>query len=136
MRSRSLPTIPCSKLLLAACLLLSGCTHDLQLMKTEDELSRYGATIRWGQWEAASEFQPPAKQGRLDFAFLKNVHVTSYDRVHLQEHKGSDVLRQTVEIRYYIEPAGVEQRLTDRQTWRFDNEKDRWFLQSGLPDFK
>ncbi len=122
--------------LILACLVMTGCPHDTHFMKMEERLSQYGAALRWGSWETASDFQPVAERGRLDLPYLKNIHVTSYDPVYREELKGSDVIRQNVEIRYYFEQTGVEKTITDRQTWRYDNEKGQWFLLSGLPDFK
>ena len=122
--------------LILTCLLITGCPHDLTSMMKDDRLNQYGAAIRWGLWETASEFQPPAQQGRLDLAYLKSIHVSSYDPIYRQEHQGSDILNQNVEIRYFHEQSGVEKIITDRQTWRYDHEKDQWFLQSGLPDFR
>ncbi len=123
-------------ILILACLVMTGCPHDIELLKMEEQLNHYSTAIRWGLWETASDFQPPAKRQPLDLGYLGTIHVTAYDTVYRQEQSGSDVVRQTVQIRYYREPSGVEKTITDRQTWRYDKEKDRWFLLSGLPEFK
>ena len=119
-----------------ACLFLLGCSHDLHMMKTEEEMNSYGSAIRWGLFEKASDFQPPDKRAALDTDFLKDIRVTSYDPKYRSEEDGNSIVKQTVEIRYYHEQNSVEHSVTDRQTWRFDKEKDRWFLESGLPKFK
>jgi len=118
------------------CLAATACSHDLGLMKMEDTLASYGSAIRWGLFEKAADFQEPQNRTRLDLGYLKNIHVTSYDPVYRQEHKGSNFLRQTVEIRYYQEQTGVEKTITDRQSWRYDKERGEWLLMSKLPDFK
>ena len=119
-----------------ACLSLLGCSHDLHIMKTEEEMSSYGSAIRWGLFEKAADFQPPEKRTPVNMDFLKDIHVTSYSPTYRSEEDANSIIKQTVEIRYYREQTGVERTITDRQTWRFDKEKGRWFLESGLPTFK
>jgi hypothetical protein len=118
------------------CLATMACSHDLRLMKMEDTLSGYGSAIRWGLFEKAADFQEPRNRTRPDLGYLKNIHVTAYDPIYRQEQEGSNFLKQTVEIRYYQEQTGVEKTITDRQSWRYDEEKDQWLLMSKLPDFK
>jgi len=43
-------------------------------------------------------------------------------------------LRQAVEIRLFNRNQAVERSLIDQQEWRYDAERERWFLHSGLPD--
>ena len=119
-------------------LLLLACSHgqDMFLMKRDEVLTRYAGAIRWGEWEKAAQFQEPARRTRLDLAWLKTIHIATYNPVFLQDDPKSKIVEQTVEIRYFIEPFGSEKTLTDRQLWRFDEELDRWTLDSDLPAFR
>lgn len=119
-----------------ACLYLTlqACSHDTFFMKIESSLSGYGSAIRWGLYQKASEYL--AQRQALNLASYKNLHVTSYDPIYRHEFDDHETIEQTVEIRYYLETDRVEKSITDHQTWRYDQDKSAWLLQSGLPKFK
>ena len=117
-------------------MVLLACTSDLFLMKRDDTLNGYGSAIRWGIFEKALEFQNPAHRKRLDEAWLKSVHISSYDTVYLKEDPNSKVVEQTVNIHYYLERDGIDKSITDRQVWRFDDDKNKWMLETDLPAFR
>ncbi len=117
-------------------LALAACSANMQSMQLEDALSGYGAALRWGLWEKASDFQPPALRTPLDFKYLKTIRVTSYDPIYRKAEDGSNIIKQTVEIHYLEEQSGVEQVITDKQLWRYDEEKGAWFLESKMPTFR
>ncbi len=124
-------------LTILALLALSACTSGtISNAKKEDRLSAYGAAIRWGPFEKAQEFQDPAHRKRLDEAWLKDIHVTSYNPLHRKEAEGSSILEQMVEIRYMNEHEGVERSFVDRQTWRYFEPEDNWWLETDLPGFR
>ena len=118
-------------------LLLPACTSgEIHAVKVDDTLRSYATAIRWGEFEKAMQFQNPAKRSRLDLAWLKNIHVSSYDTVYKKEDMGGNIFEQTVEIHYFNEQVGVEQSITDRQLWRYDEEKGKLLLETGLPAFR
>lgn len=41
---------------LAACLALVACTHNLHLMKMEEQIGRYGGLMRWSEFRRALAF--------------------------------------------------------------------------------
>jgi hypothetical protein len=118
--------------------LLLACTHggDMFLMKRDEILSRYASAIRWGEFEKAVQFQNPARRTRLDEAWLKNIHVATYDSILVKDDPNSKVVEQTVEIRYFNEQVGVEKIITDRQVWRYYEDLDKWVLETDLPAFR
>jgi len=116
------------------CWAMMACSQSTHLMKMEETLSSYGGAIRWGLYEKAADFQARKDEPPLDLSYLKTIRVTGYDPVYRKETK--DIVQQTVEIRYYQEQTGVEKTLTDHQTWRYDEEKGLWLLESSLPSFK
>lgn len=100
-------------------------------------MDSYGAAIRWGEFERAQEFQTASKRTRLDLEWLKNIHVSSYEVMHKVGDLGEpNDFEQTVRIRYYIEPAGAEKTITDRQLWRYDEDLDRMMLDTPIPVFQ
>jgi hypothetical protein len=116
--------------------LLFACTYDLFMVKRDETLSQYASAIRWGNYEKAVGFQNPARRTRLDEAWLKNIHVATYDTLFLKAETNSKILEQTVEIRYFNEQAGVEKTITDHQVWHFDEDRDKWMLETDLPAFR
>jgi hypothetical protein len=118
-------------------LVLTACSSGpIRIAQVEDTINRYGAAIRFGEYERAQEFQPPAKRKPLDLNWLKNVHVSSYDITYRKENQGGNVYEMTVNIRYFIEPYGVEQTLIDHQVWRYDETRKTTILESDLPVFR
>jgi len=41
---------------------------------------------------------------------------------------------QEVEIRMFNKNQARERSVIDNQYWKYDKERERWFLHSGLPD--
>ena len=126
--------LPCLTLLTLA--LLACRTGDLFMMKRDEALNLYASAIRWGSLETAADFQNPAHRTRIDEAWMKNIHVSSYDTIYMKSDSGSNILEQTVKIHYYIEPEGVDKSITDRQVWRYDNDQGKWILDTALPAFR
>lgn len=120
----------------ALVLQLGACSHDYQLMKAEEQFNAYGAAIRWNLFKRAVDYLATPPDPPLDWQLLKNVKVTGY-RVEFRDlYPSGKVATQTVEIRYLPPDSVVELRLIDEQRWRFDDQRDRWLLESGLPRFK
>ena len=118
--------------------LLLSCTHfsDVFMMKRDEVLNHYASAIRWGHFEEAADSQDPARRTPLDLAWLKNIHVSGYDQLHLSEEDDGNTVQQTVEIRYFNELDGTERIITDRQTWHYDDDAGKWRLQTDLPAFR
>ena len=115
----------------------SACTSGpIHAVKLEDILNNYAAAIRWGEFEKAQEFQPPSKRKRLDLAWLKNIHISSYEVLYKKDEQENHILEQKVQIRYFIENTAVEKTFIDQQVWRYDEEHDSLTLQSDLPTFQ
>lgn len=117
---------------------LASCTHvsDVFMMKRDEIINRYASAIRWGEFEKAAQFQSPAHRTRLDEAWLKNIHIATYKTLYVNENPTSNIVELGVEIRYFIEPSGSEKTITDRQIWRFEDDQDKWMLESPLPAFR
>lgn len=131
-----------SVLVLLLSFLFNACTSGpVVKSRIEETVSAYAAAIRWSEFEKAQEFQPAGKRARLDLAWLKNIHVSTYEVLYKKEPEGGlledgRVLEQTVRIRYFIEPYGVEKEITDHQIWRFNEDRWKMELITDLPEFK
>lgn len=134
------PARPYSAAVLAACvLLLTACASNSHTKSLDDTLRQYEIVVRWSQWDGALDFLAPEYLAtdpisQLDMDRLRLFRVTQYtvrSAIPFDESKG---LQQVVEIRLFNRNRAVEQSLLDQQEWRYDDQRQRWFLYSGLPD--
>ena len=122
-------------------LLMVGCTALSNLKKQGDfkvTAEEYARTVRWLDFETANEFRKYTKTEKIppNFKRLRRVKVTSYEVRQSTPLIGNTRVRQIVDIRYYKTDEMIERSLRDDQLWQYDARDDRWYLWSGLPDFK
>jgi len=82
----------------------------------------------------APEYLEENPVSRLDVERLDLFRVTSYTVGQVAIAEDGLSLVQVVEIRLYNRTKAVERAIIDQQTWRYDEERERWYLHSGLPD--
>lgn len=125
--------------MLGLALLLTACPKTKQESDLSDTLLKYDTVVRWAQWDAAVDFISPEyleehPVTRLDLDRLRLFKVTQYtvrSAVNIDEGNG---LLQEVEIRMFNKNRARELSIIDEQYWKFDEERERWLLHSGLPD--
>lgn len=129
-----------SWLLMAVLLaLVSGCATGRQTKSLDLTLREYEKLVRWSQWDAAVEFVAPemvaaGKPSPLDLERLRLYRVTRYETRSATLFDEGNAYRQTVLIGLFNRNRAVERDVLDVQEWRFDGDRKRWFLHSGLPD--
>lgn len=125
-----------SMLALFGALLLSGCsaTPDRQTL-LDDTLRAYERALRWGDFATAAAFAPPGAR-TTDFKRFAHIRVTEYNEVGGQLSADGNHLRQVVKLSYYDTDYMVEKSLVDRQQWEYDAKAARWYITSGLPNFR
>ncbi len=119
--------------------LLTACPKTKEESDLSDTLLRYDTVIRWAQWDAAVDFISPDYLAenpvtRLDLDRLRLFKVTQYtvrSAVPVDEGKG---MLQEVEIKMFNKNRAREMSVLDEQYWKYDEERERWFLHTGLPD--
>jgi hypothetical protein len=117
-------------------LMLTGCAHDYLLMKTEEQLNGYAAAIRWNLFKRAVDYLATPPNPSPNWQALDQIKVTGYKATFRDLLPSGKIALQTVEIRYLTGGGVVEKTLIDEQRWRFDDNRDRWLLETGLPKFK
>ena len=130
------------KVVLCFCIMFFlGCAtyKDQQQLDTfEKTTDSYELAIRWGYFEMAYKFIKTKNNEKQEPTFKKfdDIKVTSYEvqRINISENKQS--VKQTVEIQYYKINQLIQKTLTDRQSWEYDVAEQKWYLHSGLPDFR
>jgi hypothetical protein len=129
-----------SALLLALVIFsLASCSSN-QVDKSRGEaFKQYETIIRWSQWDAAADFVSPEYLeehpiSRLELDRLRLFRVTSYTLRSTGVYDEGMTARQVVEIKMFNKQQAVERTIIDEQEWRYDEERERWLLHSGLPD--
>jgi hypothetical protein len=129
-----------SALLLALVIFsLASCSSN-QVDKSRGEaFKQYETIIRWSQWDAAADFVSPEYLeehpiSRLELDRLRLFRVTSYTLRSTGVYDEGMTARQVVEIKMFNNQQAVERTIIDEQEWRYDEERERWLLHSGLPD--
>ena len=126
-------------LLLGLATLLTACPKTKEETDLSETLLQYETIIRWAQWDAAADFlaleyteKNPVT--RLDLDRLRLFRVTQYtvrSAIPFEEGNG---LMQVVEIKMFNSSQARERSIIDEQYWKYNEERERWLLHSGLPD--
>jgi len=116
-----------------------GCATSKQSTSLDETLKQYEVVIRWSQWDGAVDFLDSGYLernpiSRLDMDRLRLFRVTQYTIRSATPFDQGMGLMQVVEIKLFNKNRAVERSLIDQQEWRYNAERERWFLNSGLPD--
>jgi hypothetical protein len=119
--------------------LLTACPKTKEESDLSDTLLKYDTVIRWAQWDAAVDFISPEyleehPVTRLDLDRLRLFKVTQYTVRSAVPVDEGDGLLQEVEIKMFNKNQARERSVIDEQYWKYDEERERWFLHTGLPD--
>lgn len=126
-------------LITAAALTLAACSSNQVEKGRSEAFKQYETIIRWSQWDAAADFIAPEYLEdhpitRLDMDRLRLFKVSNYTIRSTGIYDEGMTARQTVEIKMFNTHQAVERVIIDEQEWRWNEEKQRWLLYSGLPD--
>ena len=119
--------------------LLTACPKTKEASDLSDTLLQYDTIIRWAQWDAAVDFLAPEyleenPVTRLDLDRLRLFKVTQYTVRSAVPVDEGDGLLQEVEIKMFNKNQARERSVLDEQYWKYNKERERWFLHTGLPD--
>jgi guanylate kinase len=121
-------------------MILSGCATLAEKEKAEalEEITtKYGRAIRFGYMELAKIFLRSPESMQKDYMVnVTGIKVTSYEVVNKALSTDKLEAQQVVEIQYYYTDKLIEKTLHDVQIWKYDVSEEKWYLHSGLPDFK
>lgn len=117
---------------------LVGCSNKQQ-RTFQNTLDTYGSLIRWGDFAGALNFvhpdeRPETKRMNFELQRFEQIRVTSYIPLSTTGGPSPNTVIQIVEMRVANRHTAQERQLRDRQVWQFDEEDERWWLMSGLPD--
>jgi hypothetical protein len=122
-----------------AVLLLVGCAaveKDRRALSLDSTTRAYLAALRWSDFEGAFGFLPPETRLQQELpAGFNDLRITRYEILKPPVITTDTQATQTVAIEYLYEYNQVVRRITDRQSWRWDDQAQAWWLESGLPEF-
>ncbi|MEN8131556.1 MAG: hypothetical protein ABFS45_15455 [Pseudomonadota bacterium] len=121
--------------------ILCGCS-SMQERKQLDALGErtraYGKMLRWGQYEDAASMRR-AREGEelksIDTDHFKEIRVTSYrvTRSELTEDRKEATVSASID--FYHERQNRLTTLHDQQSWWYDEQRKKWYLEDDLPAF-
>jgi len=125
--------------LLLGLTLMAGCgaLSDRDRLRTET-MERYEAVVRWNQFDAIVDFMHPDwlaehPVSSLDVERLHQFRVSQYS-VRQVLSVPDDGVDRVVQLRLYNKHTARERVVEYVEAWRWDEERGRWMLHSGLPD--
>lgn len=119
--------------------LLGACgTLDEKDKKRTETMDRYEAVVRWNQFDSMVDFMHPEwlaenPVSSLDIERLHQFRVSQYTVRQVLSDPGGGVDR-LVQLRLYNKHTAREKVVEYIESWRWDDERGRWMLHSGLPD--
>ncbi|MGD8521902.1 MAG: hypothetical protein PVF56_12215 [Desulfobacterales bacterium] len=127
--------------LIILALLVSGCGTMEQFRKMEQlsEMTQaYEQAIRWSEFDYATVFLEPSERDAnpSDESFYKRIKVTDYKTKKTAFSDDETQAIQIVEISYYKIDNMIVKSFSDHQLWEWHTKDKRWYLKSGLPEFK
>lgn len=120
-------------------LLVTACASRQRAGELDETLRHYGTLIRWNEFAAAADHYDPELRreqpiSRLEMDRLAQFQVSGYQQRGFDLGPDGKRATQLVEIRLYNVHDLTERVIMDRQVWRYDEDNERWWLTTGLPD--
>ena len=119
--------------------LLGACgTLDEKDKKRTETMDRYEAIVRWNQFDSMVDFMHPDWLAEnpvtsLEVERLHQFRVSQYSARQVLSDADGGVDR-LVQLRLYNKHTAREKVVEYVESWRWDDERGRWMLHSGLPD--
>jgi hypothetical protein len=117
-----------------------GCStiEDKSIMTKFGKISeRYKELVLLSEFEAASMSVDNGDfTENLNLDALKNVKVTEYALKSYDISNDRLEIKQSVEMEYYRLNVYKVRTILDKQIWKYNEEKETWILQTGLPRFE
>ena len=122
-------------------LLVVGCASvtDMKKMdKFEQTSHAYELAIRWSDFEMASSFIKDQEDPDLaaQIENLKQYQVTAYEVKRFLPSEDKSQVLIFADVQYFKKDGLIVKNYSHRQLWQFDQDKESWYLTSGLPDLK
>jgi hypothetical protein len=126
-------------LLLVLTLLLAACAGQRADQQRTETLDRFEALVRWSQFDSIPDFMHPEYREEhpvrsIDLERLNQFRVSQYQVKQVMMIGDDAGVDRLVELRLYNRHTARERVVEYVESWRWDGERERWMLHSGLPD--
>jgi len=119
--------------------LLGACdTLDEKDRKRTETMDRFEAIVRWNQFDSMVDFMHP---DWLEENPVTSLEVERLHQFRVSQYSARQVLSDAdggvdrlVQLRLYNKHTAREKVVEYVESWRWDDERERWMLHSGLPD--
>lgn len=138
MKIKNITTVLTFGFLIFTSLQLSSCSFTPEAYDSlEKTLEAYERAIRWRNYSGAQAFLlHPEEISDFKRQRLINIRVTSYKTIQQIIAPDYSKAELIVDIRYYYDNSAIERVLTDRQVWLYEEEMNRWRLDTPFPNFQ
>ena len=137
---RKLRQVGVRALLVLSIVLGLGCAAgDQRDRALQDTLDAYQALIRWGDFGGAMLFVhpdhiPEQREAELIMERFAQIQINGYAVKSRSPGPDENTYLQTAEISFANRHNMVVRTTHDPQVWRWQQDRERWMLVSGLPD--
>jgi hypothetical protein len=120
-------------LLLGACSSMGGRERATQL---EERLRAYDASLRWGYYDKALTFlrARPGGEPLPPCVPREDLHFTAYQARESQVSEDLTEARVRSTFSYVLRDSNAVRQGVDVQSWWYDADLARWFIDGGLPE--
>ena len=119
---------------------LIGCStisEQSKMTRFEKISKRYRELMLLSEFEAAYRFGNTENMTEdVNLDALKNIRVTDYALKSYDVSNDRSEINQSVEMEYYWAGRYRVRTILDKQIWKYDEVKQTWVLQTGLPRFE
>ena len=119
---------------------LIGCatiSEQSRMTRFEKISERYKELVLLSEFEAAYMFGDTENMTEdINLDALKNIKVTDYALKSYDISNDRLEINQSIEMEYHWLDIYKVRTILDKQIWKYDEEKETWVLQTGLPRFE
>jgi hypothetical protein len=120
---------------LTAC---AGANLRNQADKLNTALTQYGVALRWAHYNQAISYHVNREGERalVDMDHLARFNITGFRPVDPVVNEDGSEATIPIEIDYYDKEYGTLRNIREIQYWWFDEESNRWLIESDFPSFR
>jgi hypothetical protein len=129
-----------SLIVLTIALLLAACAGGNQAQRErQNAMDLWRDMVRWSEYEALVDMIHPDWLAEnpirpIELRRLQQFRVTEYRVRQVNSEPDGLAVERLVQIRLYHVHSARERVIQHREVWRWDEQRGRWLLHSGLPD--
>lgn len=120
---------------LSACAMMDPDAPPPRAPEVNDTAKAYNDDVRWGRYYEASAQLPPDQRTEFLKLLDDSTHpyrFTSVDLLKATPSEDGAEVEMLVSLEYYRLPSMSEQKVQQRQLWRYDHAEQRWFVDPDL----